>query len=152
MKNQRGYTLIELIAVAGLVVILTAIAVAIYPYVERARIAHAIGDIGEIHMKVQTFDLNNRRFPANLAELGMAGELDPWGNPYQFLNFDGVEGNGPKRKDHSMVPVNSNYDVYSMGPDGVTASPFTSIPGRDDIVMAGDGTYFGDVDGYNRQK
>ena len=150
MKYQRGFTLFELMVTVVMVFIIAIFATPWYgEYVKRARIAHAIGDIGEIHIKVQTFDLNNRRFPANLAELGLAGELDPWGNPYQFLNFDGVNGNGPKRKDHNMVPVNTNYDVYSMGPDGVTASPFTSIPGRDDIVMAGDGTYFGDVEGYN---
>jgi len=30
-----------------------------------------------------------------------------------------------------------------MGPDGVTATPFTSTLGKDDIVMANDGDYFG---------
>ena len=146
--SQKGYTLIELIAVAGLIMILTTLAVALYPYVERARIARAVGDIGEIHMRVQTFDLNNRRYPTSLTEIDLDGQLDPWGNPYQFLPFDNVEGNGPKRKDHAQVPVNTNYDIYSMGPDGVTATPFTSIPGRDDVAMAGDGTFFGQVGDY----
>ena len=149
MNRQRGYTLIELMIIAAVVAIVAGIAYANYaPYAERARIAHAIGDIGEIHMKVQTFDLNNRRYPANLAELGMAGELDPWGNPYRFLNFDGVNGNGPKRKNRNMVPVNTGYDIYSPGPDGRTATPFTSTLGKDDVVMAGDGTYFGLAESY----
>ena len=60
-----------------------------------------------------------------------------------FTSFEGMEGNGPKRKDHNMVPVNSYFDVYSMGPDGKTATPFTSIPGGDDIVIAGNGQYVG---------
>jgi general secretion pathway protein G len=144
--KQRGWTLIEVLIVAIVVAIVTGIAYANYGYfAERARIAAAVGGIGEIYMKVNTFDLNNRRYPDSLDEMGLAGELDPWGNPYQYLAFNEVDGNGPKRKNKSMVPVNSSYDIYSMGPDGLSETPFTSIPGRDDIVMAGDGTYFGSV-------
>lgn len=145
MKTQKGYTLIELMIVAAVCAILIGIAIATYDYAERARIAHAIGDIGEIHMAVQKFDLNNRRYPTSLAEVDLDGQLDPWGNPYQYLSFDDVNGNGPKRKNKGMVPVNSNYDVYSNGPDGETQTPFTSVASRDDIVMAGDGTFFGQV-------
>ncbi len=146
MKQQHGWTLIEVLIVAVVVAILTGIAIANYgPYAERARIVRAIGEIGEIFMQAESFDLNNRRFPANLAELGLEGKLDPWGNPYQYLNFAGVEGNGPKRKNKNMVPVNSAYDVYSTGPDGLSETPFTSISGKDDIVMANDGAYFGPV-------
>ncbi|KKK85545.1 hypothetical protein LCGC14_2772230, partial [marine sediment metagenome] len=146
VHNQAGFTLLELMATVVLVFIITIFATPWYgDFVHRARVTHAIGDIGEIQIKAQTFDLNNRRYPTNLAELGMDGLLDPWGAPYQFLSFDGIEGNGPKRKNRDMVPVNTQFDVYSMGPDGETASPFTSTLGRDDVVMAGDGTFFGEV-------
>ncbi len=146
MKRQRGYTLIELMIVAGVCAVLIGIAYATYDWaIERARVAAAIGDIGEIHMQVQMFDLNNRRHPTSLAEIGMDGMIDPWGNEYQYLSFDNVQGNGPKRKNRGMVPVNTNYDIYSMGPDGQSESPFTSVHSRDDIVMATDGTYFGAV-------
>lgn len=147
-RKQQGYTAIELMIVAGVIAVLACIAYATYPYAERARIAHAIGDIGEINIRAQVFDLNNRRYPTSLAEIGLDGEIDPWGNPYQYLSFDNVQGNGPKRKDHAQVPVNTNFDVYSMGPDGETATPFTSISAHDDIVMAGDGTFFGSVGDY----
>ena len=45
--------------------------------------------------------------------------------------------------DKNPVPVNQHYDVYSMGEDGVTSTPFTSNLGKDDVVLAGDGGYFG---------
>lgn len=149
MKTQRGFTLFELMAAVVMGFIITIFAIPYYgDYVERARIAHAVGDIGEIHLRAGMFDLINNRYPITLAEIDLPNEVDPWGNPYQFLSFDGMDGNGPKRKNRDMVPVNTQYDVYSMGPDGMTASPFTSEVGGDDVVMAGDGTYFGLADAY----
>ncbi len=146
VHDQQGYTLIELLIVAAVVAILAGIAYATYGWaIDRARVAATIGDLGEIHMQVQMFDLNNRRHPTSLAEIGMDGMIDPWGNEYQYLSFDNVQGNGPKRKNRGMVPVNTSYDVYSMGPDGETATPFTSVSARDDIVMAVDGAFFGKV-------
>lgn len=71
--------------------------------------------------------------------------LDPWDNPYQFLNFDSLKGNGKggMRKDKNMVPVNTDYDLYSNGEDGRTNQTFTSQHGRDDIVRANNGGYVG---------
>jgi general secretion pathway protein G len=95
-------------------------------------------------MAIQKFLLaENRGYPANLAEVGLDNLIDPWGNPYQYLVVEGLGNNGAVRKDKNLVPVNQHYDVYSMGKDGVTASPFTSTLGRDDVVLAGDGSYFG---------
>ena len=55
----------------------------------------------------------------------------------------GMEGH--RRKDHSLVPVNSDYDLYSMGPDGDSQAPFTAQASRDDIVRASNGGYIGPV-------
>jgi general secretion pathway protein G len=74
---------------------------------------------------------------------------DPWGNPYQYLVVFGRQDVGPVRKDHNLKPVNTGFDVYSMGPNGTTASPFTSTGGKDDIVVANDGDYMGLACQYN---
>lgn len=146
--KARGFTLLELMIVAGVAAILFVIAYATFgQYIQRANLAAAVADLGEINLKVQMFDLNNRRIPTSLAEIGVS-DLDPWGNPYVFLDFTGIEGNGPKRKYKDAVPVNTYFDVYSMGPDGQTATPFTAAPGADDIVLAGDGQYIGRADQY----
>ena len=144
-KTQRGFTLLELMIALVLVSILVLAANASYGvYIERARVAGAIGDIGEIHIAIQTFLLTeNRGYPTNLADLGLDGLNDPWGNPYKYLVVGGLGNNGAVRKDKNLIPVNSGYDVYSMGKDGKTASPLNSTTGGDDVVMAGDGTYFG---------
>jgi general secretion pathway protein G len=86
--------------------------------------------------------------PDNLADVGYDTLLDPWGNPYRYLKImdstdPGMQGH--RRKDHSLVPVNSDYDLYSMGPDGLTGAPFTDRKARDDIVRASNGGYIGPV-------
>lgn len=52
-------------------------------------------------------------------------------------------GNGKVRKDHNLVPLNTDYDLYSMGEDGASVSPLTAKASRDDIVRANNGRYVG---------
>lgn len=145
MKEQRGYTLIELVLGLMLIAILSSMAVAAYnQYVERARVARAISDIGKFHIAIQRYiTKENKGYPDSLADLGLNITTDPWGNPYQYLVVEGLGNNGAVRKDENLVPVNRSYDIYSMGKDGRTETPFTSTLGRDDVVLAGDGSYFG---------
>lgn len=144
-KGQQGFSIFELLVVLLIAGILTVIAFPVYTgVIERARVARAIGDIGGIHIEIQKFLLvENRGYPENLVELGMDELIDPWGNPYAYLIVEGLGNNGAVRKDKYLVPVNRFYDVYSMGSDGRTASPFTSTLGKDDVVLAGDGAYLG---------
>lgn len=50
---------------------------------------------------------------------------------------------GMARKDRFLVPINSTYDLYSMGADGRSALPLTAQHSHDDIIRANDGTYIG---------
>jgi len=157
MKHQCGFTIFELLIALILVSILASFAISVYGSSEpncdnpnakqgalmRAKIGQVNGDIGKIHLAASRFELSRNRYPANLAEIGLDDLRDPWDNPYQYLVVFGITSKGPVRKDHNLHPVNSGYDVYSMGPDGATATPFTSTLGKDDIVMANDGDYFG---------
>ena len=163
MKRQCGFTIFELLIALVVSSILASFAIAVYGSSEpncdnpnakqgplmRGKIAKVHGDIGEIHLAASRFELSENRYPANLAEIGLDTLRDPWGNPYQYLVVLGLNSKGPVRKDHNLHPVNSGYDVYSMGPDGATATPFTSTLGKDDIVMANDGDYFGLACQYN---
>ena len=157
MNHQQGITLLELLlALVGLAILAT-MTIPLLGSSEvdcdnpdsrqgplmRARIAQVTGDIGRIHTELAKFEMSNNRYPASLAEAGLGNVLDPWGSPYQYLVVFGRNDVGPVRKDHNMKPVNTGYDLYSMGPDGVTASPFTSTGGKDDIVMANDGDSVG---------
>lgn len=163
MNRQKGLSLLELLAAMAIVGILTVFATYMFggnglncdepngrpSYTMRAKIAAITADIGEIKLKAERFDLNHSRYPTSLAELGLDGMTDPWGNPYVFTDLTQLNGVGMARKDHNLHPVNTYFDIYSLGPDGVTATPFTSTLGKDDIVMANDGSYFGAACHYN---
>jgi general secretion pathway protein G len=52
------------------------------------------------------------------------------------------------RKDRNLVPINSDYDLYSVGPDGDSSLPLTAATSRDDIVRANDGRFIGKAEDY----
>ncbi len=55
-------------------------------------------------------------------------------------------GNGSKgkpRKDRFLHPINSDYDLYSMGKDGETVEPLTAKKSHDDVIRANDGSFVG---------
>lgn len=146
--NRRlGVTLIELVAVVAIVGILSGMAsqrVGEARY--RAEVAQAIGDIRALGMELETF-LENDSLPATLAEIGRAGMLDPWGQPYVYFPFPRAKkGNSPPqgaRRDRFLVPINSTFDLYSVGRDGQTVAPLTAKPSHDDIVRGNDGGFIG---------
>lgn len=47
------------------------------------------------------------------------------------------------RKDRFLVPINSDYDLYSVGADDKTRPQLQNKVSRDDIIRASDGAYFG---------
>lgn len=141
--RQAGYSLIELMIVIGLIGTLAAIAVPNYiQYRDKAKVAQAIGDIRAMEKMIANFQIENGRLPATLAEIGMGGRRDPWGTPYQYTVVQDTPP-GSLRKDRFLVPVNSDYDLYSMGQDRGSMPPFTAKASQDDIVRANDGAYVG---------
>jgi general secretion pathway protein G len=145
---QRGMTLLELMLAGLICALLLAMTTAGYRQVmERMRVATAIADIGQMQLAINKFQANRGAYPASLANVGFA-LLDPWGNPYRYLDFTGLVGKGSVRKDRNLVPINSDYDRYSVGPDSDTRLPLTAPQSRDDIVRANDGHFIGKAEDY----
>ena len=143
-----GFTLIELMIACAIMGTLAAIATPMFhSYIERVQQQRVYSEIRLLEKEITIFQATYGRFPQNLAEIGLDKLQDPWGNPYRYLPVEGTPP-GKLRKDHFMVPVNSDFDLYSMGKDGKTASPFTAKNSRDDIVRANDGQYLGLVANY----
>ena len=114
-------------------------------FIDRAKVARAVGDIGSLSLAIEQFRLHNQdRIPDALGELNINVPLDPWGRPYSFLNIRAAgPGAGGLRKDGKLNPLNSDFDLFSAGRDGDSKGPLSAKASRDDIVRANDGAFIG---------
>ncbi|MDP2602591.1 MAG: prepilin-type cleavage/methylation domain-containing protein, partial [Deltaproteobacteria bacterium] len=113
-------------------------------YREQARISTAIGDLRTLDNQLKSYKMSNDSWPPALNAVPQGTMLDPWGNNYRYLAIeDNVKAKGSERKDKNLVPINSDFDLYSNGKDGASSAPLTAAASQDDIVRANDGRYFG---------
>ena len=139
----RGFTIVELLLIVGLVGVLVAIALPSYTGVrDRARTRQSGQEISTMAARIQAYWEERRQYPDALDDVGMAGRTDPWGRPYAYYNID-KNGRGGARKDHALNPLNSDFDLYSNGPDGQTSKQISQKSSVDDVIRAGDGRFVG---------
>ncbi|MGD0919545.1 MAG: prepilin-type N-terminal cleavage/methylation domain-containing protein [Thermodesulfobacteriota bacterium] len=146
-KRVQALTLVELLLAIAILGTLGAIAVPMYDgYIDKARNSAAIAGIGEIEGAVLSFQAERGRPPDTLAESGLPTKLDPWGRPYQYLRLQGVDKKdlkGAWRRDRFTNPLNTDFDLYSMGKDGASNPALTAKVSHDDIVRANNGAFVG---------
>jgi general secretion pathway protein G len=143
-RPRRGYTVVELMVGLAILSLLVTIALAAYQaYREKAQAETAVSDIAMASMAVDHYRTEHGVSPPNLAAAGLGNPVDPWGNPYQYVSHDDPKAKGLWRKDHNIVPINSDYDLWSMGKDGKSSPPLTAKPSRDDIIRANNGRFVG---------
>ena len=126
MKNEKGFTLLEIIVVVFILSILAAIvAPRIIGRTDDARIAEAKVQIKNFETALKLYKLDNAYYPSTeqgltaLVEQPTSGQipkkyreggyleqkripLDPWGNPYLYI-APGIHG---------------DFDIMSYGADG----------------------------------
>ena len=147
-NNNFGFTLIEVMIVVAIIGTLASIATPNYlSYRQRAMMTKCIVEIEMIEKELMIYYIDNNVFPPNLNTIGLNNLRDPWNRPYEYLPVEGTP-KGKLRKDHFLVPVNTDFDLYSKGADGKSVSPFTAKASRDDIVRANNGQYIGSVADY----
>lgn len=144
VPGSTGFTLVELLIALAIAAVLAAIALPAYSsYVERARVNQAIADIRMLNVMLRKYEDDHRDVPGGLAAIGAAGRLDPWGRPYVYLKLEGKSTMALSRKNKNLVPINSDFDLYSQGKDGASLPPLTAKRSLDDIVLANDGGFAG---------
>jgi general secretion pathway protein G len=146
MTHPVGFTLIEVVIVIAITGVLASISIPNYiKYREKAQIEVAITEMRYIEKEIVNFGIDNGELPENLNVIGMDKVLDPWGRPYQYLRMGDM---GKPRKDHSLHPINTDFDLYSEGKDGKSNAALTSKNSQDDIIRANNGGFVGLVSNY----
>jgi general secretion pathway protein G len=132
--------MLALIVVATLAVI----AVSAYSsYMEKAQVSQAEEDLTSIEARIALYQATNGELPTSLAQVDDGTMLDPWGHPYYYLDFTGLKNLGEVRKDQNLVPINSDYDLYSAGANGATLPEIAVPASQDDVIRANNGGFIG---------
>ena len=192
----------------SILAILASMGVPIYRSALRtARIQRAKQDLRTISLVIAQYQLENGGIllPLTLADVGHGGRLDPWGNPYMYLNFQTGTGSGmdfalrnnlvdpaalpppsdpesdersedpdarltgdalraelerkqvlpapppdvkaridqTKRRDRFLFPLNTDFDLFSLGPNRAMSPSIGEALSLDDVIRANNGGFFG---------
>lgn len=111
---------------------------------EASRQLQAVAEIGAIAAGLKLRWEDEHAFPEGLAAAQAPAPIDPWGRPYAYSPVPerGVEGAG---KDAPLTQLNSDFDLYSLGPDGRTDVDVNHRYSADDVLRAHDGATIGQV-------
>lgn len=202
-RGDAGFTLLELTVTIAIIAILASIATPMYgSALQTARIEKARAEIRMMSSRIDAYRRENQdALPPTLADVGYGDHLDPWGNPYLYLNFQTGSGSAMElgleyglidpeaipppaptaqriglirtvlnlldlapadrvevetardeiadrvepvqRKDKFLFPLNSDYDLFSLGINGITKVALGHFESLDDVIRANDGGYFG---------
>lgn len=155
--GHRGFTFVEIAIVLMIVGVLAWISVPAYQgYIERARVKETVVAIGEMSRAIRQYEIANGTLPDSLASVKRSGSTetyggakDPWGYDIAYYNLRNAKGNGMARKDKKLAPLNSDFDLYSLGPDGQTKAQLGQAESRDDIIRARDGAFIGTAEEFD---
>jgi general secretion pathway protein G len=142
--DRRGFSMVELITVMGIVAALATMAIPTYnAYLITVKKGRCVADLRTIDKAVTAYILDNNKLPANFTDIGTAAsQLDPWGR--QFVYTVILPDGSNAREDYLGNPLNTDYDLYSKGPDGVSDQAYNDPgPSVDDIARFNNGTFVG---------
>lgn len=142
--GRAGFTLTELVVVIAIMGVLSSVSIQAYSnFLRKAEASTVVTDVRFLEREIYRHRAMTGYYPEDLSKVGLHGMHDPWGQPYQYKRVCDSWGKGGLRKDRFLNPLNTDFDLYSCGPDGKTALQLNEHDARDDIVRANNGEFVG---------
>lgn len=144
-RESSGLTLLELVFVVAVAAVLAALAIGQFTqHIDRSKSQAARAEIAIMAAEMDRYRYRNGNvLPDSLADIGRGASLDPWQRPYHYTKLEGVKGKGSARKDHKLNPINSDFDLFSAGKNGVYKPQVSQKDSLDDIIRARNGAFIG---------
>ena len=140
--RSGGFTLVEVTIAGAILGVLAALTMTNYQiYIERVRVARAIVELKGISLHLDTIVNDGGTLPGSLA-VALLAQNDPWARPYEYRPIAGAPP-AAVRKDQFLVPLNSDYDLFSKGANGVSRAAITHPDSLDDVMRGANGAFLG---------
>lgn len=153
VSGCRGFTLVELIVVCAILGVLAAMAIpSMQGYIKITKLNACASDLRIIDKAVTAYYIDRNVLPPNpvlgdpttgLSAVGLGAQLDPWKRPYVYRVNSGANPDPLALKETpGGDPLNYDYDLYSVGEDGVS-SVDPDATTDDDVARTLDGVFVG---------
>ena len=142
--NESGWTLIELFTILAIISILAVFAFFAYKnYHQKAKIVNAVATLTNIEKEIEIYLIDKMTLPPDLSFISLPTNRDPWNHPYVYQPDLSITS-----RVRVGVDINSGYDLYSMGQDGLSNPDIDAVESRDDIIRANNGRFKGLAERY----
>lgn len=134
--QTSGFSLVELLIVVVILAVLASMSIPVYQdLTNRVKKSRCKLELRMIETDINAYINENDTEPDSLAAIGRDTDRDPWGRPFEYLK---IANGGPPRM-FFTDRLNTDYDLYSRGMDGLTDQSITAAQSADDIMRIGNG-------------
>jgi len=139
--DNRGFTLVELLMVIAIIGVLSLMAIPQYSNLKNfANNSRCKSEIRTVEKSIIAYNLDHGSYPPGPLDATVTTTLkDPWGRDYQYYNIQ-LNGAGGAYKDPATNDINTDFDLYSMGINGLGTHNLNDPDCIDDIIRAADGS------------
>jgi general secretion pathway protein G len=137
VTQATGFSIMELMLSLGVAAILASIALPSYQRsIEAQRVSTARSELARMNLLINRARAPNGAPPVQLQNIAGLPTTDPWGQPYVYV---------PQaiKQDSNGRRLNTEFDLYSLGPDGQSEVQIVHPSSQDDVIVASDGAYIG---------